>query len=165
MPREDDKAPEERDHIAEFHEWCGWRFDCTDINFADHDSAPHPKFAAYFSHFEGARGSGVEAEAIKPIVLVNRGLVQNSRRHDPKPEPATQKAVPRGDASAPPNLSRSLERPPPFSTPIQAAFLLEAQASDGAVEPGPRINTTRALPEQPALPFPDSWSPILKWAY
>jgi hypothetical protein len=164
VPREDDKAPEERDHIAEFHEWCGWRFDCTDINFACYESAPHPKFAAYFSHFEGARRSGVEAEAIKPIVLVNRGLVQNARRHDPKPDPATLKAVPRGDANSPPILSRSLEQPPPFSTPVQTAFLLEAQASDVAADPGPRLTPTPAEPNQPALPVPDAWSPTSKWA-
>lgn len=161
--------------VEEFHAWCGWKFDCSGLDLSDSD-APHPKFAAYFEHFEEARQSGAEPEVIKPIVLVNRGLVQNNWA--PVETPADGDTTPAQTANgtkAPTPAARHLPKParglaPDISCKKEAgdtALVLNDPVaparSRSKVQKPARVNGQSPVPRQASLPFPDDWSPTSKW--
>lgn len=135
-----------KEALAAFHAWCRWTFDCSDIALEDLRH-PHPRFAAYYRHFENAFSSGTLPEHIKPIVVDTDGLMRNTHclaTDERKPHPTPGTRVEQTDSQA------------------------TGQKREMAVSPGSRSPEPNGLdgserPSQTAFSFPEEWSPRHRW--
>ena len=143
--------------IEEFHDWCGWMFDCTGLDLSGLP-APHPRFAAYFEHFKSSRAAGTPPEAIKPIVLVSDGLVRNGFEPPAEGDAPTAREVPEEPSI---RISTGPTPDDPFvaSKAESSTVALDQPAEDPRNVP---VNGT-PRPAQRSLTFPEEWSPSLEW--
>ena len=150
--KRDAKTLEQGDLMAAFHEWCQAHFDCTGTDF-DGLKEPHPKFAAYYAHFEEATDAGVPPSHIRPIVLDTAGLLRNAPSR-PKSKTDRSKQVPQPDPK--PRSEGSAPIPPSAPddrAPEPEQFSLTLERPEPAPEPAPPTPRYDAiLPTQNWIP-------------